>query len=398
MLQNGTPFLMIPGPTTIPAEVLRAMHRQAIDIYEGPVIETTESCLQDLKQVFRTRSGEVYIYISNGHGAWDAALANTLARGDKVLILESGHFATSWGESAAAQGLEVEILPGSWREAVDLEALRHRLAADTAGEIKAVMTVQVDTASGVLNDVPGMRRVLDETGHDALFMVDTIASLACVPFEMEDWGVDVVVSAAQKGLMTPPGLAFVAAGPKAHAAEGRADLKTRYTDWAARRGPLNYHRHCGTAPEHLMWALRAALDIILAEGMENVWRRHAVLAGAVRAAAAKWCEGGAMEFNITRPEERADSVSVFLLRDLPAAELKAFLIGNFGVTIGTTIGAIAGKGFRIGHMGHVNAPMVLGTLAAVEAALTTLGVPLGRGGMDAAIAAISGALSDGRNG
>jgi len=398
MLNNGTPFLMIPGPTTVPAEVLRAMHRPAIDIYEGPVIETTESCLRDLKQVFRTELGEVFIYISNGHGAWDAAISNTLARGDKVLILESGHFALDWGVSATARGLNVEILPGSWHQSVDLEALRNRLAADPAGEIKAVLTVQVDTASGVLNDVAGMRRVLNETGHPALFMVDTIASLACVPFEMDAWGVDVVVSATQKGLMTPPGLAFVAASPKAQAAEARADLKTRFYDWAVRRGPANYHRHCGTVPEHLMWALRAALDMILAEGMDNVWRRHAVLARAVRAAAEKWCEGGALKFNITRPEQRADSVSVLLLRNVPASELKAYLIRNLGVTIGTTIGAIAGEGFRIGHMGHVNAPMVLGTLGSIEAALTVLGVPLGRGGMEAAVREIGSALMDAARG
>ena len=393
MLRNGMDFLMIPGPTTLPAEVLRAMHRPSIDIYDGPIVETTDSCLADLRKVFRTEAGHVYIYIANGHGAWDAALANTLSRGDRVLVLDSGRFAREWGVAAGHMGIDVEILPGSWRAAVDPTAVAARLREDMAGDIKAVMMVQVDTASGVINDVAAVRRALDEAGHPALFMVDVVASLACVPFEMDGWGVDVAVAAAQKGLMAPAGLAFVCAGPKAHEAATRAGLRTRYMDWEERRGEEHYVKYGGTPPEQHMFALRAALDMILGEGLEQVWRRHAVLAGAIRAAIEAWSSAGAVQFNILAPAERSDAVSVFLLDGGRAAELRQLIASTCAVTVGGTIGEIAGRGIRIGHMGHVNAPMVLGTLATLQAGFTALGIPFGPGGLDHAAAHIGHAIA-----
>jgi alanine-glyoxylate transaminase / serine-glyoxylate transaminase / serine-pyruvate transaminase len=393
MLRNGLDFLMIPGPTTVPAEVLRAMHRPAIDIYEGPIIDTTEDCLRDLKTVFRTQTADTFLYIGNGHAAWDAALTNTLSRGDKVLVLESGHFPLSWAGAAQQLGIETEFLPGNFRAAVNPEQLRARLEADTTHAIKAVLMVQVDTASGVLNDVAAVRRAMDGANHPALLMVDLIASLACVPFEMDQWGVDVALAASQKGLMTPAGLAFLAASPKAKAASEKADLKTHFLDWGFRNSGLGYYRHCGTPPEQMLWAFRAALDMILKEGIEAVWRRHAVLAQTVRAAVTAWGEAGAIQFNIIEPSQRSNSVTTLLLDEATVPPLRDLLRTNLNVTIGGTIGAIAGKGIRIGHMGHVNAPMVLGTLASIEAGLKTLNVPIGKGAMDAAISVVSGALA-----
>jgi len=242
MLRNGMEFLMIPGPTTLPLEVLRAMHRPAVEIYDGPFVELSEACHRDLKTIFRTRAGHVYIYVANGHGAWEAALTNTLSRGDKVLVLDAGRFAREWGASAGRMGIAVEVLPGSWRAAVDPAAVQRRLEADAEHEIRAVLVAQVDTGSGVLNDLPAVRKAIDAAGHPALLMADVVASLACVPFEMDDWGIDVAVGASQKGLMSPAGLSFVAAGPKAHAAAKRANLKTRYMDWEDRRAEAAYMR------------------------------------------------------------------------------------------------------------------------------------------------------------
>ncbi len=391
-VRNGREFLAIPGPTTVPDAVLAAMHRPAIDIYEGELVGITDSCLKDLRTIFGTQ-GRSYIYAANGHGAWEAAVSNVLSRGDKVLVLESGLFAMGWGEMGDIMGAEVEILPGSWRHAVDPEALEARLREDTQAEIKAVMVVQVDTASGVVNDIPAIRRAMDAAGHDALLMVDTIASLATMPFEMDKWGVDVAVTGAQKGLMQPPGLSFNAAGPKARAAHKNADMRTRYWDWTFREGEIHYQKYCGTPPEHLLFGLRKALDLILEEGLDHVINRHLLLAQAVRAAVSKWSEGGLIEFNITEPEQRSNSVTTLVMSDGSDPQpIIDFCRDQCGVVLGIGIGPLGGKAIRIAHMGHVNAPMILGTLSVVETALTALGVPHGKGGVQAAIEHLGAAL------
>src|SRR5687767_3635411 len=215
-VRAGREFLAIPGPTTVPDEVLRAMHRPAMDIYSGPLLALTDGLLRDIARVFNT-TGRAYIYIANGHGAWEAALTNVLSRGDKVLVLESGRFAIGWGEAARMLGCEMEVLPGDFRRAVRAEAVEARLKADN-GSIKVILVAQVDTASGVVNDIKAISEAIRAAGHDALLMVDVVASLGCMPFEMDDWGVDVAMSGSQKGLMTPPGLGFVAAGPRARKA------------------------------------------------------------------------------------------------------------------------------------------------------------------------------------
>jgi alanine-glyoxylate transaminase/serine-glyoxylate transaminase/serine-pyruvate transaminase len=384
-VRAGREFLSIPGPTVVPDEVLRAMHRPAVDIYSGALVALTDSLLADVSKIFRTQ-GRSYIYIANGHGAWEAALTNVLSRGDKVLVLESGRFAIGWGEAAALLGCDVEILKGDFRRAVQPEAVEARLRADKAGAIKAILVAQIDTASGVVNDIEAIGQAVRAAGHDALLMVDAVASLACMPFEMDAWGVDVAMSGSQKGLMTPPGLSFVAAGARAREAHKHANLRTPYWDWTAREGPLHYQKYAGTPPEHLLFGLRQALDLIAEEGLENVFVRHRLLAEAVRRAVSVWAEGQAIAFNIAEPEERADTVTTVLMRD--GEDPQRFLDycnQKCGVVLGVGIGPLSGKAFRIAHMGHVNAPMILGTLGVVEMGLAALGIPHGKGGVQAAV-------------
>jgi alanine-glyoxylate transaminase / serine-glyoxylate transaminase / serine-pyruvate transaminase len=384
-LSNGREFLALPGPTTVPDEVLAAMQRPALDIYSGEMVGITESLLADLPQIFRTE-GNVYIYAANGHGGWEAALSNTLSRGDKILALESGRFALMWGDTGKTLGLEVEVLAGTDNRAVDPEALEARLREDTEGAIKAVLVVQIDTASSVVNDIPAIRAAIDNAGHGALLLVDAIASLGTMPLEMDEWGVDVVVTGSQKGLMTPPGLSFVAANEKARTVHESADLRTRYWDWTFREGRLHYQKYCGTPPEHLLFALRKAIDLLLQEGLEAAFERHRILAGATHRAVQRWAAGGTLAFNVAKPDERAVSVTTVLLTDgSDPAALRKYCSEKCGVVLGIGIGSLDGRAFRIAHMGHVNAPMLLGTLGVVETALKALGIPHGAGGVQAAV-------------
>jgi len=384
-VRHGREVLSIPGPSQIPDAVLQAMHRPAIEIYSGDLLNVTDTLLKDLPKIFQTEH-KTYIYTANGHGAWAAAISNVFSPGDKALVLESGRFAIGWGEMAKTHGMEIEILDARPRRAVDPAAVEARLREDTGGEFKAVLVVQVDTATGVVNDIPAIRRAIDAAGHDALLMVDTIASMATMPFQMDDWGVDVAVTAAQKGLMTPPGVSFVGVGPKAKAAHQNAGLRTTYWDWTARDGDVHYQKYCGTPPEHLLFGLRKALDMILEEGLANVFERHRLLSEAVRRAVTVWAEGGALEFNITEAAERANSVTTVLVNgDISSTMIRDYCENKCGVVIGVGIGDLGGKAIRIAHMGHVNAPMVLGTLGAIEMALKALGVPHGSGGVQAAI-------------
>lgn len=384
-LRNGREFLAIPGPTNVPDAVLNAMHRPAVEIYTGSLVETTMSCLEDLKRLFGTATGRTYMYAANGHGAWEAALTNTLSRGDKVLVLGSGLFAVAWGDMAAFLDVEVEVLPAGYRHAVDPAAVEARLRADTDQRIKAVMVVQVDTASSVVNDIPAIRAAIDAAGHPALFMVDAIASLVTMPFEMDAWGIDVAVTGSQKGLMTPPGLGFVAANPRALAAHQEAGLRTAYWDWTKREGPVHYQKFCGTPPEHLLFGLRKAMDMILEEGLEAVFLRHRLLAEATRRAVAVWAEGGVLDFNVVEPRARSNSVTTVRLEGVEPQLLREYCDQVCGVVLGPGIGELSGKAVRIAHMGHVNAPMMLGTLAVVETALGALGVAHGKGGVQAAV-------------
>ena len=383
-VRAGREFLAIPGPTTIPDEVLRAMHRPAVDMYSGPLIALTDSLLRDLSRLFGT-AARSYIYIANGHGAWEAALTNVLSKGDKILVLESGRFALDWGDAAARLGVEVEVLRGDWHRAVRPEEVKACLREDKEGTIKAILAVQIDTSSGVLNDIAAIGQVIKAVRHDALLMVDTVASLGCVPFEMDAWGVDVAMSGSQKGLMTPPGLSFVAASNRAREAHLKAGLRTPYWDWTARDGDSHYQKYAGTPPEHLMFALRQALDMLFEEGVDNVFLRHRLLAEAVRRAVAVWKKGKAIEFNIVEPRERSDTVTTVLMDGRDPGPLQDYCNNKCGVVLGAGFGKMKGKAFRVAHMGHINAPMVLGTLGVIEMGLDALRIPHGKGGVQAAI-------------
>jgi alanine-glyoxylate transaminase/serine-glyoxylate transaminase/serine-pyruvate transaminase len=392
-VRAGREFLAIPGPTVIPDEVLRAMHRPAIDIYSGELLGITDSLMRDLPTLFKTK-GHAYIYISNGHGAWEGALTNVLSRGDKVLVLESGRFAVGWGDFAARLGVEVETLKGDWRRAVRPDEVEARLKKDTKGEIKAILVTQVDTASGVGNDIEAIGKAIKAANHKALYMVDVVASLGCVPFDMDAWGVDVAVSGSQKGLMTPPGLGFAAANDRAREVNKTAGLRTPYWDWGSRDGEMHYNKYAGTAPMHLMFGLRQALNMLFEEKLENVFTRHKLLADATRAAVTKWTEGQALTFNIEEPEERSDTVTTVLVKDpQQLKDFREFCNKKCGVVIGAGIGDLSGKAFRIAHMGHVNAPMVLGVLGVAEVALNALNIPHGAGGTEAAIKSLGASVA-----
>jgi alanine-glyoxylate transaminase/serine-glyoxylate transaminase/serine-pyruvate transaminase len=384
-VRAGREFLAIPGPTTIPDEVLQAMHRPAVDMYSRPLIALTDGLLHDLSRLFGT-AGRSYIYIANGHGAWEAALTNVLSKGDKILVLESGRFALDWGDAAARLGIEVEVLKGDWRRAIRPGEVEARLRRDSGKTFRAVLAVHVDTSSGVVNDIAAISEAIDAAQHDALFMVDTVASLGCVPFSMDTWRVDVALSGSQKGLMAPPGLSFVAAGDRARRAYQKAGLRTPYWDWTARDGESHYQKYAGTPPEHLMFALRRALDMLFEEGLENVFLRHRLLAEAVRRAVDVWQQGGVVEFNIVDPKERCDTVTTVLMNNCDPGLLQAYCNAKCGVVLGAGFGQMRGRAFRIAHMGHINAPMVLGTLGVVELGLEALGIAHGEGGVQAAIA------------
>jgi alanine-glyoxylate transaminase / serine-glyoxylate transaminase / serine-pyruvate transaminase len=381
---KGREFLSIPGPTNVPDAVLAAMQRPAIDIYSGEMVGITDSCLADLKALFRT-AGRTYIYAANGHGGWEAAASNVLSRGDTVLVLESGRFALGWGEMAKMMGVEVEVLKGDWRRAVDPAAVTERLKRDKTQAIKALLIAQIDTASGVANDIAAIRKAIDAAKHSALLMVDCVASLGCMPFDMDGWGVDVAMAGSQKGLMTPPGLAFVAANDKARKLHKSADLRTLYWDWTFREGEVHYQKYCGTPPEHLLFGLRKAIDMLKEEGLPAAIRRHELLAQATRAAVATWAEGQVLSFNITDPAERANSITCVRVEGRDPQPLLDYTREKCGVVLGVGLGDLAGNAFRIAHMGHTNAPMVLGTLGAVEMGLKALGIPHGSGGVQAAV-------------
>jgi alanine-glyoxylate transaminase / serine-glyoxylate transaminase / serine-pyruvate transaminase len=384
-VRAGREFLAIPGPTNMPDEVLRAMHRPALDIYSDQMLELTDSLLRDLSRLFATK-GQSYIYIANGHGAWEAVISNVLSRGDNILVLESGRFAVGWGNAAAAMGADVEVLKGDWRRAVRPAEVEARLRQDKEHKIKAIMVVQVDTASGAFNDIEAISKAIKASGHPALFMVDTVASLGCMPFEMDAWGVDVAMSGSQKGLMTPPGLSFVAINDRARAVHKTAGLRTPYWDWTEREGSEHYRKYAGTAPVHLLFALRQAIDMLFDEKLDNVFLRHRLLAEAVRRAVGIWAEGQVLGFNIAEAAERSDTVTtVVIANGHDPLALQRYCKEKCGVVLGVGIGDLAGQAFRIAHMGHVNAPMILGTLGVIEVGLNALGIPHAKGGLEAAV-------------
>ncbi|OSQ44565.1 pyridoxal-phosphate-dependent aminotransferase family protein [Marivita geojedonensis] len=394
-LAHGRTYLAIPGPSVVPDAVLRSMHRASPNIYEGELPDMMPDLLRDLKKVAGT-NGHAAIYICNGHGAWEAALANTVAAGEKVMVLATGFFAMAWSRIAEARGIVVDVLDFGNGGTFDLARVEETLRADSAHGYKAVLAVHVDTSSSNRNEYLPLRRILDELNHPALLMADCIASMACDRFEMDAWGVDVAVTGSQKGLMCPPGLGFVFFNDKA--AEQRRALKlvSTYWDWTQRAAPEAFYQYfSGTAPTHHIYGLRTALDMIHAEGMEAIWDRHAALAGAIWAAVEHWGQDGPLRLNIADRALRSHAVTALSIGKPSGAELRRWCADQAGVTLGIGLGMAndddpLGEGyFRFGHMGHVNAHMILGLLGVVEAGLGALGIPHRAGGVTEAAKALS---------
>lgn len=390
-LKYGREAVAIPGPSVIPDRVLEAFSQAMPDLYSGSISEVIPNVREGLPAIART-DGEVFIVIGNGHAAWQMATTNTLAAGDKVLALEAGRFATVWARYTGVSDVDVEMLPGSDRGPVDPVALQQRLTNDTDHEIRAILVAHVDTASSVRNDIPALRAAIDAANHPALFMVDCIASMGCEPFEMDAWGVDIAIAGSQKGLMVPPGISFVWVNDKAAAAYERADMRVGYFDWESRRDVTNnYAYFSGTPPIPHLRGMQVALDLIEEEGgIEAVWARHAALGAGVKAAVAAWSVGTDIDFNITDPASRSDCVTTVLTGSIDRERLRQLCAEQAGLTLG--LGLNGFEGFRIGHMGHLNPPMILGTLGTIEAALHAMGVPLSESGVAAAASTIGSYL------
>ncbi|WGW03715.1 pyridoxal-phosphate-dependent aminotransferase family protein [Tropicibacter oceani] len=400
-LAHGRPYLAIPGPSVIPDAVLQAMHRPAPNIYEGALPEMVDTMIPDLRYVAQT-SGHVGIYICNGHGMWEAALSNVVAEGEKVLVPATGRFGLGWADTAQAMGIEVELLEHDRQSAIDPERVHAALAADKAHRIKAVLAVHVDTSTSVRSDMTALRAVLDDLGHPALLMADCIASLACDEFRMDDWGVDVMISASQKGLMVPPGLGFVFFNDKAAEVRRAMPRVTRYWDWTQRANPEMFYQYFnGTAPTHHLYGLRVSLDMIKAEGMEAIWARHAALAGAIWVACDVWGSAGPLTLNIKDPGLRSHAVTALRLGAPHGKRLREWTAEQTGVTLGLGIGMSEpddpnGTGFfRLGHMGHVSAHMILGLLGVLETGFAALDIPHAKGGVTAAAQVLAQASARG---
>lgn len=379
--RSGRHFLQLPGPTNVPERVRRAMDRAVID-HRGPEFaELTLAVLEDLKPVFRT-DGTVFVFPSSATGAWEAALVNTLSPGDGVLAFDRGFFAGKWAEVADRLGLDVDLVPGDWRAGVEPQLVEDRLRRDTNGRIRAVMVVHNETSTGVTTNIPDIRTAIDAAGHPALFMVDTVSSLASIDFRHDEWGVDVTVTGSQKGLMLPPGLGVTAAGERAQATRPASPLPHSYFNWddhltANASGFFPY-----TPATTLLFGLRESLAMLAEEGLDRVFARHKRFAEATRAAVAAW----GLECYSANPCEHSNSLTAVLLPEgHDANALRQVILDRFDMSLGTGLGKLDGRVFRIGHLGDLNELTLAGTLAGVEMGLRLARVPHRSGGVDAAL-------------
>ena len=379
----GRHFLQIPGPTNVPGRVLEAIGRPTID-HRGPEFAALgRACLDGMRRMLGTQ-GRVYIFPSSGTGAWEAALVNALSPGDRVLVYETGHFARLWAGVARRLGLEVETVEGDWRSGVDAGTIEEALSRDAGGDrpIRAVAVLHNETSTGAASDVPAVRRALDMSGHPALLLVDTISSLASMPYEHDGWGVDVTVAGSQKGLMLPPGLGFNAVSEKAWRAGADAKLARSYWDWRAMEDPNASGYFPFTPATNLLFGLKEAIAMLEEEGMERVFDRHRRLAAATRRAVQAW----GLDFNCRPPEHRSASLTAVRMPEGWSADaLRALILERFDVSLGNGLGKLEDRVFRIGHLGDLNDVTLLGTLAAVEMGLSLAGAPFQRGGVDAAM-------------
>ena len=386
----GHRFLHSPGPTRVPDEVVAAMSRQPMDLADPRVDDVIAACEHGLKRLLQTERADVFMFAANGHGAWESVIVNLVAPGQAVLVAGTGHFSEQWAIQTEAMGGRVIRTPYTEGLPIDAAAVEQALRDDREHRIVAVFVVHTDTASGVTSDLAALRAAIDAAGHPALFVVDVVASLGAAPFAMDALRANVVLGASQKGLMVPPGLGFVAADAQAMEVASRNPMPRYYWDWGRRQSEMSYRKFCGTPPHSLLMGLQAALALIFQEGVEGVLARHCLLAGAVQAAVACWSEGGSLQFFGSVPAARSVSVTTISVGPgIDVDALRTVARERFQVAIAGGLGPLAGRVFRIGHLGDLNPAMVLGCLAGVEAAMAQLAIPFGRGGMDAAVAHLS---------
>ena len=383
--QFGQHFLQIPGPSPVPDRIMQAMHAPVLD-HRGPDFrDFGRAVLEGCKSIFKT-AGPVVIYPSSGTGAWEAAIVNTLSPGDKVLMAETGHFATLWRQMATRWGLEVDFIPGDWRHGAEAAAIGERLGTDAGHGIKAVMVVHNETSTGVTSRIAQIRAAMDAAGHPALLLVDTISSLGSVDYRHDEWNVDVTVACSQKGLMLPPGLGFTAMSEKAIAASKTNKMPRSYWDWQEMLKPNANGFFPYTPATTLLYGLREAIAMLLEEGLENVFARHQRLAAATRAAVEAW----GLEVVCLEPEEFSPVLTAVML---PAGQnadhFRDIVLDKFNMSLGAGLGKLAGSVFRIGHLGQCNELVLIGALSGVEMGLAAAGVPHRQGGVDAAMAVLA---------
>ena len=386
----GDRFLHAPGPTHVPGEVLNAMHRQPMDHADPRLDVVIANCETGLKRLLKAPAAEIFFYAANGHGVWEATTENLLAPGEAALIPATGHFSEQWSRQLEATGrraIRTEYRPGY---PIDPAVVEQALRADAKREIVAVFVVHTDTASGITHDVAAIRAAIDAAGHPALLVVDVVASLGAAAFDMQRLGANVAVGASQKGLMSPPGLGFLAVDARAAEVATRNTAPRYYWDWNRRRGSYSYQKFCGTPPQNLLFGIEAALGLIEREGLEGVIARHARLARAVQAAVERWSAEGALAIHCKVAEARSASVTTIEAREgIDVDALRTVARERFQVACAGGLGPFQGRAFRIGHLGDVNEAMILGCLAGVEAAMLAQGIAFGRDGVGCAVASLA---------
>ena len=383
-LPRGRQFFANPGPTNIPDSVLHAVAHVTVDFNDPAFMPIYEQCVAGLKRVLKTEQ-EVFMYTGSGHAAWEASLVNLFSPGDKVAIIETGYFSLSWAQMAKDLSLEVETIAADWRRGLDFAALRAALAADTTHSIKAICAVHNETATGMELPLKQVRAVMDEVGHPALLLSDTISSLGSLEFRMDEWGIDVAVGGSQKGLMLPTGMSFTGVSAKALAAHKTSRLPKSYLSWTNML-TRKHKSFVGTVPTSLFYGLQESLRLLEEEGLDEVCARHSRLAEAVRRCVRHWSGNAGPQLFCTNPDRYSDSVTAVMMPEGHDAEaVRRTALQSFNVSLGGGLGPLGGKVFRIGHLGDLNEPMILGTLSVVEMALKLNGVPHAPGGVAAAM-------------
>jgi alanine-glyoxylate transaminase/serine-glyoxylate transaminase/serine-pyruvate transaminase len=383
-IPRGRQFFANPGPTNIPDSILKAVSAVSIDFNDPAFLTVYDDVVAGLKRILKTQQ-DVFLYTGSGHAAWEAALVNLFSPGDTLLIIETGHFSESWGKMAKDFGLEVRTLPADWRRGADFAALQAMLAEDKNHTIKAVCAVQNETATGMELSIAETRAAMDAAAHPALLLVDTISSLGSLDFRMDEWGVDAAVGGSQKGLMLPTGMSFTGVSAKAMAAHKLSKLPKSYLNWTS----MLTRRHksfIGTVPTSLFYGMRESIRLLEEEGLDAVFSRHARLAEAVRRCVRHWSGNNGPSLFCESPDRFSNSVTAVLMPEGHDAEaVRRIALQAFNVSLGGGLNRLGGQVFRIGHLGDLNEPMILGTLATVEASLRVAGVPHAPGGVQAAI-------------